>query len=482
MYNSLGKRFSLWTLLLVLSAVWQQQCGFSDWDLRASTLSCLLLKSATRSSSSGSFLASTSSISSSSSSLGRERGKEDKTIVNHNNYNVTDECNIISAYCISPSQIQLLGPRIISDILALGGPAWIWLPLLWVFYTGIRKNNNNTITTSTVPSTTTVVPSGSSIITSRNSSSLSASVSLVSTTQPNETVRILSTIFTVLRIVLIYTMYMYLVFIMIIRFTVKLVDYFGGWDPSGHVFLYGLQLIPLWLLPTVTKYSNSSTSSGSSITSNFNNNSSAYKNSAKEGTTGTPSLSSSSSLLEHIYYHPSSSYNLSRPLVNGMGISLHHILSILEIIIYYMTFTTASFFHTPSETFASWLIITIFVIILRYIVESTLYEVQKLKDGSSSLSVQSNHSRHSSVVPLLTPSVQRLDQCFLLVLLWYIFTVGLCYVYVVQPSHNVSLSRLASVSPTSYVMFGSYVGYDTFVIVTLYWLRKQGKTCLDSIR
>ena len=435
---SISKRYLLWTILLILSSLWHQQCGFSDWDLRASTLSCLLLKKTTARSKNVSF---------------------QNTVMDDNNKNINniDDCNTINTYCISPSQIQILGPRILSDIIAIGGPAWIWLPLLYILYKGIttsysieylsnnspqvsnRSNSNNSSSSSSSSNVRNSVPNSSTTIPHHSSST-------------SESWLLLTIIFSILRIVIIYSMYIYLIFIMFIRFTVKLsivsntyLSWLSNWDPSGHVFLYGLQLIPLWLLPTLS----TTTTSSSSLASNH--------------------YHTNNSILKHIYYHPTLSW-LSTYCYPYIGtLSFQHILLFFEILIYYMTFTTSSFFHTPSETFMAWFIISLSISIIRYYVPIIVSEIRKSKLNPPSASLN---------IPILisTPTIQYIEQWFYPILVFYCITVLWSYFYIMIPLHHSSLSlSLLSSSITSYSMFISYCIYDILVIIGISMLRKHSK-------
>ena len=118
----------------------------------------------------------------------------------------------------------------------------------------------------------------------------------------------------------------------------------NNWDPSGHIFIYSLQLIPLsaWCHGEILCSSSSSSSSLSSSTT----------------TTSSSSLSSSSSTTTTTSSFPTSFVVLSidANTSNFYSIILRTSLLFWSAILIWMTSMTTLFFHIWSEIFASWII------------------------------------------------------------------------------------------------------------------------------
>jgi hypothetical protein len=173
--------FLVWTSIIAVSSVWQHACGFSDWDLRASTLSCLLSKSRGRG----------------PAPFPPSPSPPSPLLVD------SPACGTVGPYCVSPEAMAYLAPRTLSDVVVAAGPAWVWVPvLLFLRAAGAGA-----------------------------ASATSAAAPGVASTRAS----------------LVLAMAWHLLFIMAIRYIVWVSP--GRWDPSGHVFMYGLQLVPLWLLP-----------------------------------------------------------------------------------------------------------------------------------------------------------------------------------------------------------------------------------------
>ena len=104
------------------------------------------------------------------------------------------ECVAVPAYCVSPVSIAWASPRWLSSLAGYGGPLLTWLPLLYA-------------------------------------------------ARPAAVIRpLLGT-----------TLVWYLAFISVVRHTHLLLP--SRWDPSGHCFVYGAQLLPLWAISALPELS-----------------------------------------------------------------------------------------------------------------------------------------------------------------------------------------------------------------------------------
>ena len=113
----------------------------------------------------------------------------------------------------------------------------------------------------------------------------------------------------------------------------------SGWDPSGHLFIYALQLIPSWSwingemhLPSFS----------SSLTS-FVVLSSLPSHSSSSSSSSSSSISSLSGLSGNLLY-------------SFTPILLRTCFLLWSVLLFWMTSMTALFFHLPSEIAATWLI------------------------------------------------------------------------------------------------------------------------------
>ena len=100
------------------------------------------------------------------------------------------ECVVLEPYCLSPTSIETASPRWLSDVAGYGGPLLTWLPLL---------------------------------VASRP----------IAGTRP----------------LLCTALIWYLSLISVVRHTHLLLP--SRWDPSGHCFVYGAQLLPLWAISSL---------------------------------------------------------------------------------------------------------------------------------------------------------------------------------------------------------------------------------------
>lgn len=90
--------FYVWSAVCVVACVWNYACAFCEYDLRLSSPHCVVLKG-----------------------------------------NSASDCTDVGS-CLTPAQIQLLSPRWLGDIVALSGPAPVWLALgVWSLKSDDRR-------------------------------------------------------------------------------------------------------------------------------------------------------------------------------------------------------------------------------------------------------------------------------------------------------------------------------------------------------
>lgn len=129
-------------------------------------------------------------------------------------------CGDVHTGCVGVGDIQLLAPRALSNLVVGVGPLWMWLPL-WLWARGGRRST---------------------------SEPAEAQVQVQAQGEPEpELLRVARRLTTVALSVAALT---YLSLITAIRYVTVISHALSGaeFDPSGHVFVYGLQLVPLWLV------------------------------------------------------------------------------------------------------------------------------------------------------------------------------------------------------------------------------------------
>ena len=111
----------------------------------------------------------------------------------------------------------------------------------------------------------------------------------------------------------------------------------SGWDPSGHLFIYALQLIPSWINGEMHLPSFSSSSTSFVVLSSLPSHSSSSSSSSSS------SIASLSGLSGNLFY-------------SFTPTLLRSCILLWSILLFWMTSMTALFFHLPSEIAATWLI------------------------------------------------------------------------------------------------------------------------------
>lgn len=251
------------------------------------------------------------------------------------------QCHIPEVYCALPHHITSIAPRLFSQIIVAAGPLWLWVPL----FMQLRHR-------ATSVSRSTVRTHGE-------------------------------------RAALVVAMLCFLAFIMLFRYVTKLTG--GYFDPSGHVFVFGVQLVPLWLLlhalamesqefagqavadlgaadDPCSEPSNRPTAAhdatldaGDAFVERRDSGAKLRKSpktsAAGPGAAGNQSVESSAHLPQPRQNHH----------VHWMRVA-----RFVEMVVYYMTAATASFFHTPIESFTSWTLILVFAVVANGIVEKTV--------------------------------------------------------------------------------------------------------------
>lgn len=208
----------------------------------------------------------------------------------------------VSPHCISPGFISRLSPSTVGKFVVMIGPVWVWIPMLaWVYTQTAASRRADSV--------------GSGSDGPRPPKSLVVAV----------------------RIALIISGLWFLAFIQPMRF---MAEWLGGgirgarFDPSGHIFIFGLQLVPLWVwLGLQLKCAN------------------ATRNLLTSPTGGPPV-----------------SFASSEASYRGHG--WQRVARVAEAFIWYLAFATAAFFHSWAEITTSWLVTLAFAVVCGRITSS----------------------------------------------------------------------------------------------------------------
>jgi len=190
-------------------------------------------------------------------------------------------------FCIGPGHINSLAPRWLGVLVVYVGPIWTWLPLAIWLLLRLRQTS----------------PAHRRHLAVAFAPAFFAAVGA------------------------------FLAFINLMRYLSRLPVAMNptGFDPSGHTFVFGLQLVPLWCLTEVL-------------------NAAARPPSLQSSAGGSPVADSRDAL------SPAAILPAHRP----HGRADRYLLAIfllVEVGLWALTATTASFFHSTSEIFASWAVI-----------------------------------------------------------------------------------------------------------------------------
>lgn len=248
------------------------------------------------------------------------------------------------AYCLHPKDIRAWSPRVLGELAVIGGPIWVWAPLLiWLFLHrgGLRQE--------------------------------SAHPALLAAT----------------RKVLAVCCCVFLAFIMPIRYMGRMTDWFGGFDPSGHVFVFGLQLVPLWVLLTLRSHFDSyAPVTDVSADTDADANADAPDPDRIDGcdtsaavadgiTGGSPNVSPPPVHRQH-----RRARGAGCTCIGGTSAGLLWSARIAEACIWYLSAATASFFHTGAEVLVSYLITLVLAVYCSYSAENVIHSADKeAKDG-----------------------------------------------------------------------------------------------------
>jgi hypothetical protein len=255
-------RLAGWSILLSLAMLWRRTCSFGDYDLRQSSSSCLVLKSA------------------------------------------PGVCSVAPAVCVGPPWIQALAPRWLGLVAAVVGPLWIWVPLLLILFQ---------VPASLFPAATAHSANGLRL----------------------------------LRIPLAVAAIWYLSWINVVRYTIFLSPV--HFDPSGHIFVFSLQLLPLWFFYFQQPASDVPVE-GSVETSP-----------AEVARVDSPNASSAVSparvVIEPPSSLPSETVSSSAALNTNQfstPIFIARLLTVVELLLWFLSATTAAFFHSGPDICAAY--------------------------------------------------------------------------------------------------------------------------------
>lgn len=188
---------SLWTAVGLGAVLWRESCSYGDYDLLSSAQKqCLMLKS---------------------------RPEQCSTLLSSNYF----------GQCLHPRTVAAIAPRSWGKLVANVGPAWLWIPLLlgllwrqghW------QSRKSETRVREAGGSAEQKTPAADFLLWSGSSTS-----PLLHRLQGQAYAA-----------VLLVSFLFFLAGITVIRWGKHLLP--EGFDPSGHVFVYGLLLAPLWVL------------------------------------------------------------------------------------------------------------------------------------------------------------------------------------------------------------------------------------------
>ena len=215
---AVARRFALWSALIALTIWWRARCSYHDYDVKRSTPECVVFKSRNPAS------------------------------------QVELECHPepIPQMCMMPHHISMLSPAKLARFLGDVGPLVVWLPL--IAFAVLHERHARRLSVSIVEDAASDVGAAVKEMVmapaSESSDGLRQAADDTHTSGPREVDsgrrhgfhhhhhnHYVTTSIVIASLV-------YLAVIMPVRYLRRVLA--SGWDPSGHVLLYGIQLVPLW--------------------------------------------------------------------------------------------------------------------------------------------------------------------------------------------------------------------------------------------